>query len=386
MLIYTVKAGDTVDAIATSYNIPASSIIYNNQLPWPYRLTIGQSLLLSTDSAPAAKRSFYTGGYAYPFISEWVLNETLPYLSYLYIFSYGFTTEGELLPPLLDDTFMITAAKNHGTSPILTLTPFGPDGQFNNYLISQIVNNLDARRVLKDNLAEQIITRGFEGVDIDFEFILASDRDSFVDFVAYMQQSLSPLGATVSVALAPKTSDTQVGLLYEGKDYARLGAVADYVLLMTYEWGYTYGPPLPVAPLNKVREVVEYALTVIPADKIHLGIPNYGYDWTLPYIRGQSQAVTLGNVEATQLAISYGVPIQYDDVALSPFFRYNTDANGAPAEHEVWFEDARSINEKLTLAEEYNLRGFSCWQIMELFRPLWLLSADRFSINKTPFI
>ncbi len=239
MLIYTVKAGDTVDTIAASYNISASSIIYNNQLPWPYSLTIGQSLLLSTDSAPANKRSFYTGGYAYPFISEWVLEETLPYLSYLYIFSYGFTTEGELIPPLLDDTFMITAAKNHGTSPVLTLTPFGPDGQFNNYLISQIVNNLEARRVLKDNLAEQIINRGFEGVDIDFEFILASDRDAFVDFVAYIQQSLSPLGATVSVALAPKTSDTQVGLLYEGKDYARLGAVADYVLLMTYEWGYT---------------------------------------------------------------------------------------------------------------------------------------------------
>lgn len=395
MLLYTVKAGDTVDTIAASYNISPASIIYNNQLPWPYNLTIGQSLLLSVETAPVNKRSFYTGGYAYPFISEWVLEETLPYLSYLYIFSYGFTPEGELIPPLLDDTFMITAAKNHGTSPILTLTPFGPDGQFNNYLISQIVNNIDARKVLKDNLVTQITERGFEGVDIDFEFILASDRDAFVDFVAYMQQSLSPLGATVSVALAPKTSDTQKGLLYEGKDYARLGAVADYVLLMTYEWGYTYGPPMAVAPLNKVREVVEYALTVIPADKIHLGIPNYGYDWTLPYVRGESKAVTLGNVEATQLAITNGVPIQYDEVALSPFFRYNTASNaGSPAgspesdsytEHEVWFEDARSINEKLALAEEYNLRGFSCWQIMELFRPLWLLSADRFSINKTPF-
>lgn len=386
MLIITVKEGDTVDTIADTYNISASSIIYNNQLPWPYSLTIGQSLLLSTASAPADKRSFYTGGYAYPFINKEVLEETLPYLSYLYIFSYGFTPEGELIPPPLDDTFMITSAKAHGTAPVLTLTPFGPDGQFNNYLISQIVNNLEARRILKNNLAAQIIERGFEGVDIDFEFILASDRDAFVDFVAYMQQSLSPLGAAVSVALAPKTSDTQTGLLYEGKDYRRLGAVADYVLLMTYEWGYTYGPPMAVAPLNKVREVVEYALTVIPADKIHLGIPNYGYDWTLPYVRGQSQAVTLGNVEATQLAISYGVPIAFDDVALSPYFYYETFTNDILQEHEVWFEDARSINEKLSLAEQYRLRGFSCWQIMKLFRPLWLLSADRFSIQKTPFL
>lgn len=386
MLIYTVKAGDTVDSIASAYAIPVSSIIYNNQLSWPYRLTIGQSLLLSADTPVKNRQSFYTGGYAYPFISEEVLFETLPYLSYLYIFSYGFTTDGELIAPLIDDTFMITAAKAGGTAPILTLTPFGSDGQFNNLLISHIVNDLNARRTLKDNLVYQIVTRGFEGVDIDFEYILASDRDAFVDFVAYIRESLSPLGASVSVALAPKTSDTQMGLLYEGKDYAGLGAAADYVLLMTYEWGYTYGPPMAVAPLNKVREVVEYALTVIPADKIHLGIPNYGYDWTLPYVRGESQAVTLGNTEAIQLAVSNGALIEFDDVARSPYFYYTASADNAVSEHEVWFEDARSLNEKMILAEEYHLRGFSCWQIMRLFRPLWLLAEDRFMLQKRPFI
>lgn len=132
--------------------------------------------------------------------------------------------------------------------------------------------------------------------------------------------------------------------MYEGKDYALLGSAADSVLLMTYEWGYTYGPPMAVAPINKVREVVDYAVTRIAPAKIDLGIPNYGYDWTLPYVRGTSAAKVIGNVEAVQIAVSAGVPIQFDEVAMSPYFRYEKDG----LEHEVWFEDVRSIREKFS--------------------------------------
>ena len=85
------------------------------------------------------------------------------------------------------------------------------------------------------------------------------------------------------MALAPKYSDQQSGVLYEGMDYALLGAAANSVFLMTYEWGYTYGEPMAVAPVNQVRRVAEYALTRIPAEKIVLGVPNYGYDWPCPF-------------------------------------------------------------------------------------------------------
>ena len=88
-------------------------------------------------------------------------------------------------------------------------------------------------------------------------------------------------------ALAPKTSAGQKGTLYEGHDYTAIGAACDAALLMTYEWGYTYGPPMAVAPIRNVRQVVEYALTEIPPEKIWLGVPTYGYDWTLPYEKGQ---------------------------------------------------------------------------------------------------
>ena len=112
MKIYVVQPNDSVDAIASSQNVSAQSIIYDNQLVYPYALAVGQALLLSEADAlevpDASAYPAYAGGYAYPFISRWVLQQTLPYLSDLFIFSYGFTTEGELIPPLLDDTFMIT--------------------------------------------------------------------------------------------------------------------------------------------------------------------------------------------------------------------------------------------------------------------------------------
>ena len=73
------------------------------------------------------------------------------------------------------------------------------------------------------------------------------------------------------MAVPPKVSNEQRGLLVEGADYRLIGENADYVFLMTYEWGYTYGPPMAVAPLDKVRQVVEYALSQIPAEKLIFG-------------------------------------------------------------------------------------------------------------------
>ena len=155
MVIYTVHSGDTIDNIAMRYQISAEDIAYANQIPYPYALAVGSSLLLPDASYTlteedilivSTNRFAYSGGYAYPFISPWVLEQTLPYLSDLFIFSYGFTTEGTLIPPALDGTFMITLAKNYGVAPILTLTPFGPDGQFSNYLITRVINNEEADR------------------------------------------------------------------------------------------------------------------------------------------------------------------------------------------------------------------------------------------------
>ncbi|HIW81544.1 MAG TPA: LysM peptidoglycan-binding domain-containing protein [Candidatus Acetatifactor stercoripullorum] len=377
MEIYVVDRGDNVDQIAASTGISVWQLIYDNQLIYPYELAVGQALVID-NGIRNASRAVSVSGYAYPFISEWVLAETLPFLSELPIFSYGFTMEGELIPPLWDDEWMIREALRYGTQPILVLTPFGPDGNFNNQLIHSVVNNWVYAENLISNLLRVMEEKGYQGVDIDFEYILAQDRDAFTGFVWWVADTMRENGYHTSVALAPKTSSEQRGLLYEGKDYRALGEAADHVLLMTYEWGYTYGPPMAVAPLNQVRRVVEYAVTQIDPAKIDLGIPNYGYDWPLPFERGVTMARTLGNVEAVRIAIEKGSAIAFDPLAQSPYFFYTE--NGIT--HEVWFEDPRSLMGKFRLMEEYGLRGCGYWQIMQWFRANWLLLRSQFYILK----
>ncbi len=377
MDIYVVKQGDTIDAIALSYGTTPEEISYINQIPYPYRLAVGQALLLPAGVSRNTGRSAVANGYAYPYISPWVLRQTLPTLSAMLVFSYGFTVEGELIPPVPSDDWMLETAAEYGKDSVLTLTPLGADGRFSNQLIHGMLRNQEGKERLMEELLAEMRRRGFAGVDVDFEYILAEDRDLFTEFVAELRRRLNGEGYRVSVALAPKTSANQPGLLYEGKDYRGLGEAADEVLLMTYEWGFKFGPPMGVAPLNKVRQVVEYALTEIPAEKILLGVPNYGYDWILPFVRGESQAVTIGHVEAVQIAIANSVPIQYDEVAQSPFFLYEREG----VMHEVWFEDVRSLERKYDLIREFGLRGMGVWQIMRLFRAMWFLYEDMFEIS-----
>lgn len=377
-MIYVVKPGDNIDAIALENNISVNELIYDNQVEYPYALAVGQALYIP-ETSPQTGRSITVNGYAYPFINKNILEETLPYLTYLSIFSYGFTEEGVLVPPLIDPQFMINSSNENNTSPILTLTPLDESGRFNNNLISSVVRNNDVQLILIDEILAELNSKGYTGVDVDFEYILSEDRDYFTTFVALMTNILNEAGYTVSVALAPKTSADQRGLLYEGKDYAGLGAAANSVLLMTYEWGYTYSSPMAVAPINKVRQVIEYAITQIPSAKIDMGIPNYGYDWPLPYEKGITKARTIGNIEAVNIAVRYGAVIQYDEIAQTPYFNYTDEYQ---TEHEVWFEDVRSIQAKFRLISEYNLRGAGYWQIMRLFRANWLLLSDTYRIIK----
>ncbi len=396
--IYVVQRGDTVDSIAEGYGVSVETIIRNNQIVYPYELALGQALFIDLGTRQPY-RSLRSTGYAYPYINETVLADTLPYLSELAIFSYGFTTAGELLPPALPDDWMIAMALQNGTAPILTLTPLDEQGRFSNYLIHNVVQNQEAVNLLIDNLLTVMTERGYQGVDIDFEYILAEDRDAFTDFVWQVAERMRANGYHTSVALAPKTSADQKGVLYEGKDYRALGEAADHVLLMTYEWGYTYGPPMAVAPLNQVRRVVEYAVTEIPPQKIDLGIPNYGYDWPLPFVRGETMATSIGNIQAVRIAIEQDAPIQFADVAQSPFFTYLQAGNNAPqsggggntiavpediavVEHEVWFEDVRSLQGKFDLIREFELGGCGYWQIMRWFAANWELLYKNFFIEK----
>ncbi len=372
-IIHQVIQGETLTSIALLYQVSTIDLIRNNSyLAGNQTLFTGQTLIIKYEDEIIG--TITTNGYVYPFVEDYVLTETLPFLTSLSIFSYGFTTEGELIP--IDDESLISQAIEVGVDPILVLTPLTATGNFNNELVHIISTNPEAQENLINNLLTTVREKAYSGVDVDFEFIRAEDREPYAGFLRNLTTRMNAEGYTVSVALAPKVSADQPGLLYEGVDYALIGGIANSVLLMTYEWGYTYGPPMAVAPINKVREVLDYAVTVIPPEKIDMGIPNYGYDWPLPYEKGVTVAKSIGNVEAIQIAAENNAVIQYDEVAQSPFFTYQRDG----VDHIVWFEDARSMLAKLQLVPEYGFRGVGYWQLMRFFRQNWMIVNVKFDI------
>ena len=300
------------------------------------------------------------------FIGQREIQALLPYLTYLTPFTYGITSQGKLIPP--DDSTLISTALQSGTAPLLHLSTLAEEGGFSNELASLVLNDMAVQDALIDNLEETVLERGYQGLDVDFEFVFPQGAGAYADFLGRLSAHFNPMGYPVIAALAPKTSADQKGQLYEGHNYRAIGEAVNRAFLMTYEWGYTYGPPMAVAPLPNVQQVVEYALTEIPAEKLWLGIPNYGYDWTLPFVQGESRARSLSSQEAVALAIRYSAEIQYSVQAQSPFFYYTDE--GAAA-HVVWFEDARSIRAKLALVPRYGLSGVGYWNLMRAFPQNW---------------
>ena len=305
---------------------------------------------------------YLVNGYAYPSISEETLAWWLPRLTWLSAFSYGFTAEGRLVN--LADENLVTAANAAGVRPMMVLTPLDAEGRFNDNIAAAVFEDPEAQTNLIDNIEANLHAKNMGGVDFDFEYIPRVYAADYVELVARTQTRLSPQGYLTSVALAPKVRADQPGVLYEGHDYAGMGRAADYCLLMTYEWGYTYGEPMAVSPINHVRRVLEYGLTEIPAEKILMGMSNYGYDWALPFVRGESKAEKLTNYQAQARAEYYGVPVEWDATAQAPFYTYATPAG---VKHVVWFENERSWQARLALVAEYGLAGISIWNIMHVF-------------------
>ena len=226
-MIYVTVPGDTVSSISRQSGVPVWKIIYDNQLGEEGELTVGQALLLLKPQESAEIREdLYVTGYAYPFIEPYVLEMAFPALNELLVFSYGFTFEGELVPPIQDETWMIQLAWENGIEPMLVLTPF-TQGVFNNQLIQTLVEEESVRENVITNLLKVVEEKGYVGVDVDFEYVRAQNREGYAEFVGELRAAMNEKGYRVSVALAPKTSSDQKGLLYEGIDYALLGEQAD---------------------------------------------------------------------------------------------------------------------------------------------------------------
>ena len=373
---HRVRAGETLTGIAARHGLSTRTLWRRN---WPLggRESIypGQTLVLSYREERALGDAVFNG-YAYPNIHADLLSAQLPYLTYLSPFTYGIGADGRLLE--LNDWSMRTAARRHGTGTLLHLSTLTEDGTFNTARGAAVLTD----PIVQNQLIRDVSARAEEinsaGVDVDFEYLPEDLGAAYAEFLGRLRGELRKRRKFLWAALAPKVRANQPGILYEAHDYRAIGAAADAVLLMTYEWGYTAGPPMAVAPLPNVRAVLNYAVTEIEPGQIFLGIPNYGYDWALPFVRGVTRARSISNLKAVELALDYDIAIQFDETAQAPYFHY-TDNFGTV--HEVWFEDARSMAAKLRLIDDYGLQGGGVWNLMRPYSQIWLLADALYHID-----
>jgi spore germination protein len=371
-IFHTVKPGEYLWKIAQNYNTTIQNIIQANNLTNPDVIYPGQQLIIPSKPKP----SIDVNGYIY-FLGEKaipIVQEVSQLLTYLSPFAYLIKEDGTLQS--IDDLPAIQAANVLGVIPMMSITNFTSTYRGEN-LASVVLNNPEIIERLLNIISETMHEKGYKGLNIDFENVLPADRETYNIFLQQTVTRLHAEGYFVSTALAPKVSGTQAGLLYEAHDYTAHGRIADFVILMTYEWGYRKGPPQAISPLNQIRRVLDYAVTVIPRKKIFFGFQIYARDWLLPHVSGQ-EAETFSMQEAMSRAIKYGAVIQYDTVTQSPFYRYK-DAQGR--QHEVWFEDARSTQAKFDTVKDYNLRGISYWTLGYPFPQNWALLKDNFNIR-----
>ncbi len=301
--------------------------------------------------------------------------DAAPYLTYLAPFSFQALRDGSLKEPLLNNFPAIARANNNTLMMVVTNQE---NDQFNAELGHILLTNIEIQNRFLNNIVTTAKKYGFRDIHFDFEFLLPTDREAYNRFLRKARDRFKQEGWLISTALAPKTSATQKGEWYEAHDYQAHGEIVDFVVIMTYEWGYSGGPAMAVSPIDQVRRVLTYALTEMPGQKIMMGQNLYGYDWTLPFVQG-SVARAISPQQGIALAAEHNVSIQYDTKAQAPHFNYR-DNQGR--EHEVWFEDARSIQAKFDLIKELNLRGISYWKLGLAFPQNWLLILENFNVVK----
>ncbi|TYS15906.1 LysM peptidoglycan-binding domain-containing protein [Rossellomorea vietnamensis] len=371
-LEYTVKAGDTLYAIANRYGFTVTELASLNNLANPSAINEGQIIRL-----PRKQPEIEVNAYSTRTGSEGV-GEALnlgPYFTYLTPFTHSITSDGGITE--LNDADLISAAKSNNVVSLLTLTNFA-NRTFDSDLAAEVLRSEEKQETLISTILARIREKGYGGLNIDFEYVYPEDRENYNTFLRRIVARLRPEGYSVSTALAPKIKEDQVGLLYEAHDYEAHGEIVDFVVLMTYEWGWAGGRPWAIAPISEVKKVLDYAVTVIPRSKILMGVPLYGKVWKIPWVDG-TLARTISPQAAVELAASENVSIQYDETYQSPFFTYTDDSG---QENEVWFEDARSIAAKFQTVKDYNLRGVSYWVLGSAFPQNWLVQHATFSVKK----
>lgn len=269
-----------------------------------------------------------------------------------------------------------------------------------NTTIEAILDDKDSQQKLIANIVDQVKSRNLNGVNIDFEYDGTPDKeykDKFTRFSKKLKESLSKtsLDAKLALSIMPLAGRHQ-GLF----DLPKIVPVYDKFIGMSYDYigisSEIAGPPAPMKGFSENKFFFDVTTTyndykkLIPKEKILMGVPHYGWDWAVaegPKI--QSNVLGISDPNNYAAVMSYGRAktdknlkkdqCKFDDYAMQPWCWYTDKKTGT--DHQVWFEDNKSLGIKYDYAKKQNFSGIAIWVLGydKDFPDLWNMMKDKFS-------
>ncbi len=378
--VYTVQDGDTLESIAEENGISLMELLRNN----PYLsdrefIYPGETLVISYQTNKS--RAIATSGYTFHYIDRDILRKTLPFLSYLTIFNYRVTSEGEIVEE--EDLDIIQMAKEYGVAPMMFVSTFTERGISSGEVVFNLLRNPETVERLTDNVLRILGSKGFYGVNFYLEHISLENIDQVAENLSGIAATLHAEGYRVLVTVTPEIYVENLQITFDPIDYSKIAVSVDAIVFTSYEWGTSYSCPSSFAPVNVVRELLNYVTQMVPPEKIFIGLITIGYDWQLPYVPGASGANSVTTDSAIQIAVEYGSAIRFNEPAQAPYFYYLENEENL---HIIWFKDARSFDAIAGLVQEYGLQGLSIWTIMSFNTQMWFVINTQYNIEKLPNI
>ena len=373
--VYTIQEGDTLEGIAIAHNVSLMQLLRNN----PYLsdrefIFPGETIVISYDDTD--NPDITTNGYAFPYINQAILRKTLPFLTYLSIFSYSISAEGELNN--IDDMEIINLAKAYGVAPIMVISSITATGAASNDILHSLLNDQEKVNLLIDNILNVLRSKGYYGVNIDIPNVSPEDTPVFNSIISEISDRLHSENFKIFITITPITFEIYADPSHQIPDFTEIGMKVDGINLLSYSWGRSYDIPIEIIPFYVFRFLLNLYTKQGILEKTTVGISTIGYIWDIPYIEGTSNATSITDTNAVILASELNATIYFNQMNLtSYFYLFKYDNNSF-----VYFNDARGIDARAKLVPEYGLEGITIWNIMNYFAQLFLIINTQYTIVK----
>jgi len=233
------------------------------------------------------------------------------------------------------------------------------------------------RQSLAVALAEAVAAYDLDGVHIDIENLTPDDRGDYADFVRLLREKL-PQGKRIAVAVAENPNGTAQG--WAGSyDYAGLATFSDYLMIMAYDESYYGSSPGPVSSLGTTERSIRYALSVVPKEKIVLGLPFYGRIWSSG--GGYPHGYGISNAAIDRLIREYGGTVVNDKTSGAACatvtiresdVKPKVGGQELPAgTYQIWYANEAYYKAALALVTKYDIKGTGSWSLGQEAGDMW---------------